>query len=338
MAGYLISNLKSLVSKGYDVVIYHWPVNVEAPFIFEEVKGVTYKDRSLFTKEKLQNDLFELQPKAIICSGWMDKGYLRVIKSFKKKIPTIIALDNHWTGSIKQRLMQVASPLILKRIFNYAWVAGEPQALYARKLGFSGQALLDGFYSADISFFTQQYEQNKEAKKVSFPKVFLFVGRYIKQKGIYEMWDAFIALKKEHPNDWKLWCAGAGDDFDKRIEHPDIKHFGFVQPSEMARIIRQSGVFILPSHFEPWGVVVHEFASAGMPLLLSEEIGSASAFLKAGENGELFRAKSVDEIKNVMIKTMSTSNDELNLMSEKSQKLSDWIDSDKWCEKLINLL
>jgi len=338
MAGYLMSCIKELAKTGVLIHVYHWPVNKEAPFVFDEIEGVVFNDRSSYEEQALHQEIQGIDPSCIICSGWMDKGYVKIVGSFKKRIPTIIALDNHWTGKLKQRIMQVSSPLYVRKNFTHAWVAGEPQAVYARKLGFKEDKLLDGFYSADTTFFKAQFQKNQAAKSANFPKTFLYVGRYIPHKGIYDMWEAFLSLKEEKKNDWKLLCVGAGDDYEKRVMHEDITHYGFVQPKELSEIIAKAGVFILPSHFEPWGVVVHEFAAAGMPLLLSEEIGAASAFLKQGENGMLFKAKQANEIKRVMSEMMAKSHEELVEMSRNSHAKAAWIDPKKWTEKLINLL
>ena len=67
-----------------------------------------------------------------------------------------------------------------------------------------------------------------------------------------------------------------------------IKHFGFVQPEQLKEIIQESGIYILPSRYEPWGVSLHEMVSSGMPVLISENIGSKTYFLKESINGISF--------------------------------------------------
>jgi glycosyltransferase involved in cell wall biosynthesis/GT2 family glycosyltransferase len=49
-------------------------------------------------------------------------------------------------------------------------------------------------------------------------------------------------------------------------------------------------VFALLSRHEPWGVVVNEAASAGLPLLLSDRVGAAFDLLEDGRNGTLVPA------------------------------------------------
>jgi glycosyltransferase involved in cell wall biosynthesis len=46
-------------------------------------------------------------------------------------------------------------------------------------------------------------------------------------------------------------------------------------------------IFALLSSREPWGVVVNEAASCGLPLVLSDQVGAAHDLLRNGENGTL---------------------------------------------------
>jgi glycosyltransferase involved in cell wall biosynthesis len=112
-------------------------------------------------------------------------------------------------------------------------VAGKPQKKYALKLGFDESRIIEGVYSADYDYFNKQFEDTIDKKKANLPHRFLYVGRYIERKGIKELWNAFIKLKEETGTDWELWCCGTGPLEDQRVEHPQIKHFGFVQPEQM---------------------------------------------------------------------------------------------------------
>ncbi|HEY4797626.1 MAG TPA: glycosyltransferase, partial [Bacteroidia bacterium] len=177
---------------------------------------------------------------------------------------------------------------------------------------------------------------NRIEKKNKFPHVFIFVGRYYEFKGIKELWQSFIELQNESPNDWELWCLGTGDV--PPVIHPKIKHFGFVQSNDMVDVIRNGGVFILPSTFEPWGVVVHEFASAGFPLICSNEVGATELFLKENENGFLVPAGSIPKLKSAMKKMISLPDERLNLMGEKSVTLASQITPEKWADSLIKII
>jgi len=317
--------------------IVRWPVNKEAPFQFD-LEGVSVYERSDYTNESLLDLANKIKPNVIISSGWIDKGYVNVCKQFKGKVKTVLALDNHWLGGAKQKLAALLSPFLIRNKFSHVWVPGKPQRQFAEKLGFKSSQIFEGFYSADVELFSSYYEKVKAMKELSFPKRFLYVGRYVEHKGIFDMWNAFIELQNEQPNDWELWCIGTGDQYDNRVEHEKIKHFGFVQPSDFLSYIEKTGVYILPSHVEPWGVSLHEFAAAGFPLLCSDKIGASEKFVKNGKNGSIFPAGDKDAIKDSFRKIIALSESELLAMQKKSIELSLTITPTNWANTLIKLI
>jgi len=137
------------------------------------------------------------------------------------------------------------------------------------------------------------------------------------------------------PSDWKLVCVGTGEQFEERYIHQDIEHMGFKQPAEMAAYIEAASVFVLPSHFEPWGVVVHEMAQAGLPLILSDKIGGAEQFLVAGQNGYSFESGNIGELSQMLLKMMQHSDEELARMGEHSRKQAAMQSPEIWVETLL---
>lgn len=333
IAGYFLSCVNEL-SKSADVLVVRWPVNKEAPFKFEQDSAVTIIDK----KNKSQNELLKLvhdfMPDILVCSGWVDKDYLKIVKSFKKKMPCVLTLDNHWIGSIKQRIAAATSNFYLKKLFTHAWVPGEPQAKFAAKLGF-GKCTLKNFYCADTALFDKQFNETFSYKKDRLPHRFLFVARYVKHKGIFELWEAFVELQNEFANDWELLCLGTGEEWENRIQHEKIRHIGFVQPTEMKQYIEESSVYILPSKFEPWGVSVQEFAVSGFPLLLSDAIGSKEKFLN--ENGYIFKSNSKESLKEAMKKIIQKTDVELVEMGLKSHVLGMSFTPADWAKNILSL-
>ncbi len=335
IAGYFLACCNKLSQYG-EVHIIRWPVNKEAPFELESTNQVKIYSKNDYNLAELNDLIGNIQPTVIVCSGWIDKDYLRIIKNWFCKIPTVMTCDTHWNGSLKQRLATVISRFTLLRIFSHAWVPGSVQKKYVLELGFSPKKIISGFYSCDLNYFNSVYRNQQEEKEKLFPKKFIYVGRYYDFKGVNEMWQAFVELKQEHPNVWELWCLGVGDV--TPIEHRDIKHFGFVQPADLLNYTAQTGVFILPSRFEPWGVVVHEFAASGFPLLVSNKVGAKELFVEEGRNGFTFSAESKTEIKTRMLHFISLPNAELNAMGKHSHELAQHISPEKWTQNLLSVL
>lgn len=337
LAGYFLSCISELNKrKDVEVFIVRWPVNKEAPFAFNFSEAVKVYNRKEYTDETLSKLISDINPSAIYCSGWIDKGYLKVCKLFKQKIPVIVGFDNQWKGNIKQHIASLISFKTIHPYFNYCWVPGKPQYEFALRLGFKPKQILTGFYVADYDLFHKLYEKYQQSKSKNFPKRFIYIGRYYDFKGVEEMWQAFINLDSRINTDWELWCLGIGDI--SPVVHPKIKHFGFVQPENLEHYVSQTGVFVLPSRFEPWGVVVHEFAAAGFPLLCSKAVGANSAFLEDGINGYVFETNNVASIEKMMEKIISKSTLELTTMAAVSAKKAATITPQKWVESLMSVL
>ena len=339
LAGYFLACINRLLEL-YEVEVHivRYPVNSVAPFDFkadERVRFYEYKD---FNRDSLIALAKKINPDIIYICGWSNKDYVAVGRSFHKKIPVLLTFDNPWLGTLKQHLGSIIGRLYLHRIFTHCWVPGEPNAIYARKLGFKGDQLMQGMYSADTGLFDSYNRQYREQKRKQFPKRFIFVGRYISLKGINELWQAFIRLQQEQPNEWELWCLGKGELDSQFPVHEKIKNFGFIQPEALSRFIEQTGVFILPAYYEHWGVVVHEFAAAGFPLLCTTSTSAATTFLKNEYNGYVLEPKSIDSIVVAFRKIIALTDDQLNEMGDNSVTLSRQITPTTWSDNLMGLI
>lgn len=325
LAEYIKVCMDQLAESGVEVHVFAYPVNPEAPFQFDfKNSECHYYQRNDFSDIQLAEKVKEIQPQAIVCSGWVDKGYLAVCRKMKKDCRTVLALDTRIEDGIKARLSFNRAKLVYKTIFSDAWVPGIPQIEFAKKLGFTAERIYAGFYTADIEKWGKMGEK---LPLNPFPKRFVFVGRYVDFKGVNELWDAFGRISG---SGWELYCAGQGVLFPKRKEYPGIHHLGFVQPVDLDKFVGAGGVFVLPSHKEPWGVVLHEFAAAGYPLICSSKVGAVSAFLKEGENGYIFSPGSTDELEKVLLEVTELTDNKLIEMGRRSKELAAQISIDSW--------
>jgi len=108
---------------------------------------------------------------------------------------------------------------------------------------------------------------------------------------------------------------------------------GFKQPNEMGNFLQESGVYVLPSLFEPWGVAVHEMALSAMPMILSDKIGSVSMFLDI-DNGFTFKAGNVDDLRKKLEAMMVLPDQELWKMAESSFHKGSQLQLDDWVETI----
>ncbi|WNJ19270.1 glycosyltransferase family 4 protein [Pontibacter sp. G13] len=338
IAGYVLSCVEALAKlPPAEIKLIRWPVNQEAPFQFGA--GGDQIDMSIrtdWTDESLQALVKEWRPEVVFTTGWMDKGYVQAAKTAKALgIPVIAGIDNHWTGSPKQHIATWISPWMIHSAFDYLWVPGYRQYAYAKRLGFKSSQIRIGYYSGDTTAFGQAAEAYRSDKAIQYPRELLYVGRIIEHKGIGELWNAFIETSDQH--DWRLRIVGAGDFHEGLADHPRISVQGFVQPEELPSLAEQAGAFILPSRFEPWGVVLHEFAAAGLPLIASDECGSADAFIRPGYNGYTFEGGNQSDLADKLLKLFSHSDDQLRTLGERSEALAAQITPEMWASTLYDL-
>lgn len=316
-----------------DILVVRKSVDaVEAPFDFNRnSEHIRFVDFETIQPEALLPTVAEFAPNLIVCFGWANSIYLNLVRQRPPDIPAVITMDTQWLGTMRQRLGLIWGRSVLPGLFDAIWVPGAPQRRFAGMLGFSEHRIYEGLYVANRDRFN-----TRTSESLSVPaRRFYFVGRYVELKGLRELWRAFIEFDQERTavhagSDWSLVCIGTGPLFEHRADHPAIKHLGFVQPEKIGSLITQGGVFILPSHYEPWGLVVHEFAIAGFPLLVSDAVGAASTFVRP-ENGYVFKSKDVPAIKACLHRVADLTDEERANMGRASMRLGGSPSVADWC-------
>jgi glycosyltransferase involved in cell wall biosynthesis len=293
------------------VDVFHWNENKLTPFVPEFSEGVTFHQRSSFSVKEMTEFAIKLNPDVVYISGWQDKGYLSVVRELKSiGVPIVAGLDSQWTGSLRQKIGARLIRWVYKpRYFSYVWVPGPMQYEYAARIGFSKTEILSNLLSGNSDIFaTAAIERERIGIKNSRPS-FMYVGRFAQAKGIDILVDAYRIYKEKYHGTWGLTCIGNGPMHETLTKQKDIDVVGFLSQKELVKRSLTASAFVLPSRYEPWGVVVHEFAAAGLPLILSEHVGARPQFLIDEANGYTFYGESATDLA-----------DKMNLMSTQSQE------------------
>ncbi len=69
-----------------------------------------------------------------------------------------------------------------------------------------------------------------------------------------------------------------------------VKFLGFCNQTELPAYYDLCDLFVLPSPFEPWGLVVNEVMNAGRPVIVSDKVGAGYDLVRPGLNGDIFTA------------------------------------------------
>jgi len=331
----VITIIKELVKmQNINVYVFYWDKKSLTPYSPPEIEHVKYFKRSDYDNRTLYKNIVDLNPDILYVSGWMDKTYLSVCRKLraKYKIPIVAGSDTKWIGG-KQWLNVVISPFIHRKCFSHIQVAGIWQYEYARRLGFSRNQILMHNLSADVPLFNKV---DVGSKANNYPKQFIYIGSFIPIKGLRFLIEAWKEIGNK--NGWELTLIGNGPEAEKLSWENDIKIIDFSSQEQLCHHLQNSGCFILPSLKEQWSIVLHEAASAGLPILASDICGAVPYFVLNNYNGITFRPGSAEQIKIALEKIINAAESDLLAMAYNSRKLSFRITPEIVARTLLSVL
>ena len=215
---------------------------------------------------------------------------------------------------------------------------GESSARYARWLGFgSDRPIYKGLYATDLERFSK-------LKSIRRSNSFLYVGRYAREKGIDVLANAYVIYCNSVHHPWPLDCVGAGAEgrvlhrlANENMAGGVVRDLGFKQPGELAEIYASHGAFILPSRFEPWGVVLAEAAGAGLSIICTDACGAREEVVRDGidGNGFIVRAGCAKSLAMAMIRMHNLEVSVRKRMEAHSRLLAAPYSADAWAERTI---
>jgi len=286
------------------------------------------------SKHELLDFIQSKSPILLFISGRMDADYLFAAKKLKGKTIRISLQDTQFNGGLKQYFIKILSFYFYKRYFDKFWGIGSPQYRFAKFIGFKDNDIRLGFYVADKKFFDYSKKYSYDLKDLNI----LFIGRLVKEKNIIRLLKAVEALNIDENANHKVSIIGEGYLRDKIKSYNCVDYFGLKNQNEIIKIAKRCDVFCLPSIYEPWGVVIHEMAALGLPILSSIKCGASSDLVEDNYNGFKFNPHSISEIKKSIIKFNNISNLNKNQFSSNSLRISKKINHELWNKNLISFI
>jgi glycogen(starch) synthase len=121
----------------------------------------------------------------------------------------------------------------------------------------------------------------------------VFAGRLVYEKGLQDVLGALPRLRRRHPG-LRLVVAGEGPESENlrararalRLGRA-VDWIGFVDPQQLAALTAAADCALVPSIYEPFGMVALEAAAAGTPLVVADT-GGLKEFVRHGATGLRF--------------------------------------------------
>lgn len=139
----------------------------------------------------------------------------------------------------------------------------------------------------------------------------LFLGRLEREKGVFDLVNAVAAIAQRMPGLRLLLCGvGSAEEALKRLAADrgiasQVEFPGWVNGEAKARLMRQAGVFVLPSYAEGMPMSVLEAMAAQTPVVASR-VGAVAEMLDDGNCGFVVEPGNTEQLGEAILAALDT--------------------------------
>jgi glycosyltransferase involved in cell wall biosynthesis len=272
-------------------------------------------------------------PDIVVLCGWVFWPYTRLVGAAPlERARMLLGMDTPWRGTLVQRLARYRLAHFIRDV-DLVVTAGERSAEYARRIGVDPGRLRSGYYGFDYCGFAARGAE----RPASWPRQFLYAGRYVPVKDLKTLMRAYELYRKSVDDPWGLTCRGTGPDAALLAGVPGVIDGGFAQPAQLPGIFAEHGAFVLPSRFEPWGVVIAEAAASGLPVVCSTACGAAADLVRPYYNGVLVSPEDPESLARAL-RWIHDHEAELPSVGRRGQALADAFSAEAWAQRWHNYM
>ena len=245
--------------------------------------------RLAFTIKKNRYDIIQINPSIRPFSLLRDGLFIVVLRFIG--FDNLIVFFHGWNSYIIKR---IGKNCILRNLFIRTFAGAKAIIVLAAR--FKKELINFGVSPTNIHVLTTMF--SKDIFKSVTPKLsrnqshLLFLSRIIRDKGIYELVDAFELIKAQFP-DLKLTIAGDGPELKALTRYVNERNFGnsviftgYVRNSAKAKVFLESDIYILPTFSEGCPVSLLEAMAAGLAVITSP-VGGIADIIDDDVNGIL---------------------------------------------------
>jgi glycosyltransferase involved in cell wall biosynthesis len=250
-------------------------INFEHVFITNK----NYEERSkFFTFLKVSGILVSSKYKRLLYPGW-ELVELIPLMFFLPKNTNAMVLESSIVETKSSGFLWWVKRIIMMRV-GHIYPSGILQKAIADKAKFTGELHLTHGVGIPNRLSKREIKYDRN---IIFR--YLYVGRISTEKNLEYLIEIF------NDNGKMLTIVGDGPIFDTLFSkaNSNIQFLGYVDNKSLASIYLQHDIFILPSYSEPWGLVIDEALWFGLPVIVSENVGSSEDLVIKTKTGGVFK-------------------------------------------------
>ncbi len=256
--------------------------------------------------------VINFKPDVINLTGYNELGTIPVMILAKLMgIKTIVTIESvqHQSGSLKSLKL-----LYKKLVYHLS------DGIFSYGLNTNRFLFAQGVPKRKILSFLNAFDQEKfqatNNKKMPIKPYLLYVGRLSPEKNIGSLIDLMKELK------WDLKIVGDGPEraFLEQKSGSNVEFLGSIPWKNLPDIYQDAACFVLPSNYEPWGMVANEAQAFGKAVICTEACGCANDLIIDGYNGLVVKDVIQDKVR---IKAfLATLSDNQNAYSQRAKRMN----------------
>jgi glycosyltransferase involved in cell wall biosynthesis len=252
-------------------------------------------------------------PNAIVCGGYSYMAsWQALFWARKRRVPFLLWSESNRQDARKRHLLvEFLKAQFLRRCSGFA-VAGRSAREYIRDHNIDDSRIFTAPDAVDNELFAAAAARARRdaancRKELALPeRYFLFAGRLVPEKGIFDLLAAYAKLEARLREQVGLVFVGDGpfrrelERRSRRISPGVIKFAGFAQRDTLAEYYALAEALVMPTHSDPWGLVVNEGMACGLPVIVTEVAGCAADLVERNWNGQVVPCGNVPALAEAM--------------------------------------
>ncbi len=264
---------------------------------------------NLLLNRGVSGALSAARPEVIICGGYNYVASWQALSWARRHAVEFVlwSESNHQDARRGWSWVEFLKSYFLRHCDRFV-VPGKMSFEYLKALGSAEKNIFIAPNAVDNTLFAEQAERIRSSaaafwEKLKLPERFiLFAGRLVPEKGVFDLLEAYAKLDETLRTEVGLVFAGDGvcrqslTERAAQISPGRVCFPGFAQREELAGIYALAEVLILPTHSDPWGLVVNEAMACGLPVIVSSVAGCSADLVEDGWNGYVVPHRDIDKL------------------------------------------
>jgi len=103
-----------------------------------------------------------------------------------------------------------------------------------------------------------------------------------------------------------------------------VRFLGFLNQSQLPALYKSADLFVLPSLFDAFGLVVNEAMLCGLPVVVSDRVGARYDLVRQNENGYIFPVGDVDALAAILRDILPNVEKRRSMGEEARRRIETW--------------